>query len=63
MFYTDMVYAYIHFNHAILSTDWYRPIGMRIPIYKKVQSPLNYRPMTLLRSIDKRLTKILCFTS
>ena len=36
--------------------------GMIIPIYKKgdVHSPSNYRPITLLSSIGKLFTKIMC---
>ena len=47
------------FNSAIVPEEWNK--GMIIPIYKKedVQSPSNYRPITLLNSIGKLFTKIL----
>ena len=47
------------FNSAIVPEEWNK--GMIIPIYKKgdVQSPSNYRPITLLSSIGKLFSKIL----
>ena len=44
---------------AIVPEEWNK--GMIIPIYKNgdVQSPSNYRPITLLSSIGKLFTKIL----